>query len=81
MAETDKEAKALLLLKYKETGDKSLRNGVILAYMNIVKFAAMSKAEAPWLPSLYQPQNSPPFKRCPLCNQTIAPSIVTLPTA
>ncbi len=42
MAETEKEAKALLLLKYKETGDKALRNGVILAYMNIVKFAALS---------------------------------------
>ncbi|MBQ8787452.1 MAG: sigma-70 family RNA polymerase sigma factor, partial [Oscillospiraceae bacterium] len=42
MADTDKEAKALLLLKYKETGDKALRNGVILAYMNIVKYAAMS---------------------------------------
>lgn len=42
MADTEKEAKALLLLKYKETGDKALRNGVILAYMNIVKFAAIS---------------------------------------
>lgn len=42
MADTDKEAKALLLLKYKETGDKALRNGVILAYMNIVRYAAMS---------------------------------------
>ena len=42
MADTEKEAKALLLLKYKETGDKALRNGVILAYMNIVKYAAMS---------------------------------------
>ena len=38
----DKEAKALLLLKYKETGDKSLRNDVILAYMNIVRYAAVS---------------------------------------
>ncbi|MDE5859779.1 MAG: FliA/WhiG family RNA polymerase sigma factor [Oscillospiraceae bacterium] len=38
----DKEAKALLLLRYKETGDKSLRNDLVLAYMNIVKFAAVS---------------------------------------
>ena len=38
----DKEAKALLLLKYKETGDKSLRNDVILAYMSIVRYAAVS---------------------------------------
>lgn len=43
MAENnDKEAKALLLLKYKETGDKAVRNEVILAYMNIVKYAAVS---------------------------------------
>ena len=42
MADNDKEAKALLLLKYKETGDKALRNGVIMAYMNIVKYAAVS---------------------------------------
>lgn len=38
----DKEAKALLLLRYKETGDKALRNELILAYMNIVKYAAVS---------------------------------------
>lgn len=38
----DKEAKALLLLRYKETGDKSLRNELILAYMDIVKYAAIS---------------------------------------
>lgn len=42
MADNEKEAKALLLLRYKETGDKALRNGVILAYMNIVKYAALS---------------------------------------
>lgn len=42
MADNDKEAKALLLLKYKKTGDKALRNGVIMAYMNIVKYAALS---------------------------------------
>ena len=38
----DKEAKALMLLRYKETGDKTLRNELILAYMNIVKYAAVS---------------------------------------
>lgn len=38
----DKEAKALLLLRYKETGDKALRNDLILAYMNIVRYAAVS---------------------------------------
>lgn len=38
----DKEAKALLLLRYKETGDKALRNELILAYMNIVRYAAVS---------------------------------------
>lgn len=38
----DKEAKALMLLRYKETGDKALRNELILAYMNIVKYAAVS---------------------------------------
>ena len=37
-----KEERALLLLKYKETGDKGLRNRVIMAYMNIVKYAALS---------------------------------------
>ncbi len=42
MADADKENKALLLLRYKETGDKALRSSVILAYMNIVKFAALS---------------------------------------
>lgn len=42
MAENDKENAALLLLKYKETGDKSLRNSVIMAYMSIVKYAALS---------------------------------------
>ncbi len=42
MAENEKEEKALLLLKYKETGDKALRSRVILAYMNIVKYAALS---------------------------------------
>lgn len=38
----DKEDKAFLLLRYKETGDKALRNDLILAYMNIVKYAAVS---------------------------------------
>lgn len=42
MADNDKEERALLLLRYKETGEKSLRNRVILAYMNIVRFAALS---------------------------------------
>ena len=42
MADNDKEERALLLLRYKETGDKTLRNRVIMAYMNIVKFAALS---------------------------------------
>lgn len=42
MAENDKENAALMLLKYKETGDKSLRNSVIMAYMGIVKYAALS---------------------------------------
>lgn len=42
VAASEKEAKALLLLRYKETGDKSLRNSAIMAYMNIVKFAAVS---------------------------------------
>lgn len=42
MADNDKEDRALLLLKYKETGDKSLRNSVVMAYMNIVKYAALS---------------------------------------
>lgn len=34
--------KAELLLKYKETGDKALRNQVVMAYMNIVNYAAVS---------------------------------------
>lgn len=34
--------KAELLLKYKETGDKALRNEVVMAYMNIVNYAAVS---------------------------------------
>ncbi len=42
MADNEKEEKALLLLRYKETGDKALRNSVIMAYMNIVKYAALS---------------------------------------
>lgn len=42
MADNEKEERALLLLRYKETGDKTLRNSVILAYMNIVRYAALS---------------------------------------
>ena len=34
--------KAELLLKYKETGGKALRNDVVMAYMNIVNYAAVS---------------------------------------
>lgn len=37
-----KEDKAFLLLKYKETGDISLRNDIVLAYMDIVRYAAVS---------------------------------------
>lgn len=42
MADNDKEERAFLLLRYKETGDRALRNRVVMAYMNIVKFAALS---------------------------------------
>lgn len=42
MTDNEKEERALLLFRYKETGDKALRNRVIMAYMNIVKFAALS---------------------------------------
>lgn len=42
IAEIAREEKALLLLRYKESGDKALRNSVVMAYMNIVKFAAVS---------------------------------------
>ena len=42
MADNDKEERAFLLLRYKETGDKALRNRVIMAYMNIVKYAERS---------------------------------------
>lgn len=34
--------KAELLLKYKKTGGKALRNDVVMAYMNIVNYAAVS---------------------------------------
>ncbi len=36
------EEKARLLEQYKETGDKALRNNLVMAYMNIVRFAAVS---------------------------------------
>lgn len=36
------EEKAELLRRYKETGDKALRNSVVMAYMNIVRYAAVS---------------------------------------
>lgn len=42
MADISKEEKALLLLRYKEIGGKALRSQVVLAYMNIVKYAALS---------------------------------------
>lgn len=42
MADNEKEDRAVLLLRYKENGGKALRNEVILAYMNIVKYAALS---------------------------------------
>ena len=42
LTDVEKEEKAELLLKYKETGDKALRNRVVMEYMNIVKFAAVS---------------------------------------
>lgn len=38
----DSNSRAELLLKYKQTGDKSLRNEVVLAYMSIVNYAAVS---------------------------------------
>ncbi len=40
--ETEKEEKLQLLMRYKETGDKKLRNSVVMEYMNIVKYAAVS---------------------------------------
>lgn len=36
------EEKSEMLRQYKESGDKTLRNQIVLAYMNIVKFAAFS---------------------------------------
>lgn len=42
MTDTEKEERALLLKRYKETGDKTIRNNVVMAYMNIVKYAAIS---------------------------------------
>lgn len=42
MSDLTSEQKAELLLRYKQTGDKALRNDVVLAYMNIVKYAAVS---------------------------------------
>ena len=34
--------KAEMLRRYKETGDKTLRNNVVMAYMNIVRYVAVS---------------------------------------
>lgn len=36
------EEKSELLRRYKETGDKALRNEIVLCYMNIVRYAAVS---------------------------------------
>ncbi|MGN0552265.1 MAG: sigma-70 family RNA polymerase sigma factor [Oscillospiraceae bacterium] len=36
------EEKSELLRRYKETGDKALRNQIVLSYMNIVRYAAVS---------------------------------------
>ena len=42
MADMNAAEKAELLSRYKETGDKTLRNSVVMAYMNIVNYAAVS---------------------------------------
>ncbi len=42
MADLSNEEKAVLIEEYKKTGDKTLRNKVVLAYMNVVKYAAVS---------------------------------------
>ncbi len=42
MPELTSEEKAELLRRYKETGDKALRNDIVMAYMNIVRYAAVS---------------------------------------
>lgn len=42
MPEMTSAEKAELLRKYKETGDKNIRNNVVMAYMNIVRYAALS---------------------------------------
>lgn len=42
MPEMSSADKAELLRSYKETGDKTLRNKVVMEYMNIVRYAALS---------------------------------------
>ncbi len=42
MADMNSSEKAEILRRYKETGDKTLRNSVVMAYMNIVNYAAVS---------------------------------------
>ncbi len=42
MTDTEKEERELLLRRYKESGDKTLRNSIVMAYMDIVKYAAIS---------------------------------------
>lgn len=42
MPEMSSAEKAELLRLYKETGDKALRNRVVMEYMNIVRYAALS---------------------------------------
>lgn len=42
MSEQAADKKAELLMRYKQTGDKALRNEAVMQYMNIVKYAAVS---------------------------------------
>ena len=42
MSEQVADKKAELLMRYKQTGDKALRNEAVMQYMNIVKYAAVS---------------------------------------
>lgn len=42
MTDTEKEEREQLLRRYKESGDKTLRNSIVMAYMDIVKYAAIS---------------------------------------
>jgi RNA polymerase sigma factor for flagellar operon FliA len=42
MSEQSADKKTELFVKYKQTGDKALRNEIVMQYMNIVKYAAVS---------------------------------------